>query len=211
MLDAYLSYIGPSARIEPELELCGYLVNKKGEKEFSYRSSLHQFLFEPTQKQSMSEEEEEILELNAEGEFIVPTSKAPKNFDAVNVPVAKAPAAAEKKKINKALNKSSSSSSTDVLSLIASGEYKIYSYETESKLDVIVRLETAAETVKSVNVTADKVLVVESSSGARLVVDLADVQADETTQGASGNALPLDAAHAQACNFEDYVVVSFSP
>ena len=88
----------PSARIEPELELCGYLVNKKGEKEFSYRSSLHQFLFEPTQKQSMSEEEEEILELNAEGEFIVPTSKAPKNFDAVNVPVAKAPAAAEKKK-----------------------------------------------------------------------------------------------------------------
>jgi len=164
--------------------------------------------------------DDEILELNAEGEFVVPTA-APKNLDDVNmnnVPVsqAKAPAAAaaEKKKVNATLNKSKSSaancsgSSADMLSLIASGEYKIYSYEAEAKLDVIVRLETTAETVKSVNVTTDKVLVVESSSGARLVVDLGDLQTDNT-QACAG--LALDAAHAQACNFEDYVVVSFRP
>ena len=144
--------------------------------------------------------DDEILELNDDGEFVVPASKIPKNLD--DVPVVKESTSA---KISKSVSSGASSvrgssvtETSDVLGLIASREYKVYAYD--SKVDVVIRLETAKETVRSVNVSVERIVTVESSSGARLSVDLGDVQ----------TRVRVEASCATACNFEDYCVISFS-
>jgi hypothetical protein len=137
---------------------------------------------------------DDILELNDEGEFVVPASK-PKNLDSVPVVKKNTP-----ETIKQAVSKGTSSSvsnSSDILSSISSGEYKVYAYD--SKVDVVVRLETAKETVRSVNVSAEKIITIESSSGARLAIDICDIE----------SSVSLMAESATACNFEDYCVISW--
>jgi hypothetical protein len=136
--------------------------------------------------------DDEILELNDDGEFVVPTP-APTQ----NVPITNTTNSA--KSVTKSIEKMSIANASDTLNSIANGDYKIFTYD--NKLDVVIRLENSKESVRSVNVSNDKIITIESSNGARLSIDLGDV----TTSG-----ILLDANNANACNYEEYVIISFA-
>ncbi len=151
---------------------------------------------------------EDVLELNADGEFVVPELPAPSakgiNSSSSAVSVSKEDSSQTFRKslderTNSTRQQTGVSSASDVLGLIAPGEYKVFSYD--GKVDVIIHLESSQETVRSVNVSKEKIVSVETSTGKRMSVDL----------GSFKTTLPLAlvAQNASACSFEDFVVITF--
>lgn len=139
--------------------------------------------------------DEDVLELNEDGEFVVPTTTI-KRRDLDATPLNSSSSYVDKESSYHSLTNNFSKVS-DVLSSIDCGEYKVYAYD--NKVDVIIKLEDVKLTVRSVNINTEKIVSVVSSSGTRLSVDLSQVQ----------TSIPLTVAHASACNFEECVVITF--
>jgi hypothetical protein len=151
---------------------------------------------------------EDVLELNADGEFVVPELPVPiakgNPSNSSSIPVSKEDSSQTFRKSLDDRGDSSRlqqgvSSASDVLSSIAPGEYKVFSYE--GKVDVIIHLESSQETVRSVNVSREKIVSVETNTGKRLSIDLGSFK--------TGMPVALVAQNASACNFEDFVVITF--